>query len=153
MPTGSLLSLEKSGKTQNLEDQTSQEAGRKPRLKQQKPGWIADKKLIRTLCLLSSMQIINGRIILWKKIEPNKILDSQSLRGSALGPLHIRYGCIAWYSFGTPKSESLWLFLILGYCVQPWWCPFLSKLVRSSLVDVPGRPALFWREMEAWIWG
>lgn len=49
------------------------------------------------------------------------------------------------------------IFLLLDCLVQPWCeclCLALLHLVMLCLVSIPGRPALFWMEMEEeWIWG
>lgn len=67
---------------------------------------------------------------------------------------------------GTPNRRSLGIsasfvcslvYFLLPCWVQPWYEDLwlvLSHLFMPSLVDIPGRPDIFWGEMkEQWIWG
>lgn len=89
----------------------------------------------------------------WTKWDPWGF--AEFMHGFSLGPLHVVWlsSLVLW----TPKSGSrghLWLFcLVLGpFPLTRWSCPALiwwhvPGLViayMAYLVDVPGRPALFW---------
>lgn len=77
-----------------------------------------------------------------------------ALYGSYLSPLHILYGCVAWWSSRTPINGSVCrgsvsdflpmlasLFLLLDCFVQLWYeslYPGLFYLVRPCSVNSPG---------------
>lgn len=60
-----------------------------------------------------------------------------------------------WIFFFKPPLGTL--FLLLSCHIHPLYdsmCLVLLYLIKPCLVDVPGRPAPFWREMEEQrIWG
>lgn len=83
---------------------------------------------------------------LWSSIQENQgrtqggLRDwsgymSQRLHGSALGPLHICYGCVPWCSCGTPNSASgrcLWLFCQLLGPFSSYWVALPSLDMRVT---------------------
>ena len=88
--------------------------------------------------------------------------QSQPLPGSALEPQDICHGCVGWWFCGSPNNRSMWcIWLSCQYLENPfllWDCliqPFYGglHLIMPYLVDMPGKPTLFWRKTKEWIWG